>query len=114
VSAGGPPGLTIRADGTAEELESSGMPLGVMDDADYEEAQACFAEKDCLLFFSDGAAEVHNAQEELLGVAGLARILKALGYPASRLCMSSVEEQLLVYSNEIRLNDDLTFIEVRF
>jgi hypothetical protein len=28
--------------------------------------------------------------------------------------MSSLEEQLLLYSNEIRLTDDLTFIEVRF
>ena len=39
---------------------------------------------------------------------------RGLGYPAASLQMVAVEEQLLLYSNEIRLTDDLTFIEVRF
>ena len=67
VSAGGPPGLAMRANGTIEALEASGLPFGMMEDADYEEMEARFDEGDCLLFFSDGAVEVHNAQEELLG-----------------------------------------------
>jgi PAS domain S-box-containing protein len=114
VSAGGPPGLAMRTNGTIEELTSSGLPLGMMEDADYEAVEAHFAPGDCLLFFSDGAAEVHNAQGQLLGVGGLARLLQGLGYPASGLQISRLEEQLLVYSNEIQLTDDLTFIEVRF
>ncbi len=114
VSAGGPPGLAARAGGTIEEFGSSGLPLGMMEDAEYEAAEAQFAPGDCLLFFSDGAAEVHNAQGQLLGVPGLARLLQGLGYPAAGLQISRVEEQLLLFSNEIRLTDDLTFIEVRF
>jgi phosphoserine phosphatase RsbU/P len=114
VSAGGPPGLAMRANGAVDELESSGLPFGMMDDADYEEIAAQFDKGDCLLYFSDGAAEVHNAQEKLLGVAGLARVLQGLGYPAQSLQMSALEKQLLLYSNDIRLTDDLTFIEVRF
>ena len=38
----------------------------------------------------------------------------AAGYPGSGLRMSAIEEQLLLYSNNIRLNDDLTFVDVRF
>jgi sigma-B regulation protein RsbU (phosphoserine phosphatase) len=76
--------------------------------------EARFREGERLLFFSDGAVEVHNAQEELLGVQGLVRILQETGYPASGLQISAVEEQLLRYSNGIRLSDDLSFIEVRF
>ena len=41
-------------------------------------------------------------------------ILQGLGYPASSLQMNHVEEQLLLYSNAIRLQDALTFIEVQF
>jgi len=114
LSAGGPPGLAFRADGTMNELDSAGLPFGMMEDADYEEMEARFDQGDCLLFFSDGAVEVHNARDELLGVPGLARILESVGYPASGLQMSSVEEQILLYSNDIRLADDVTFIEVRF
>jgi phosphoserine phosphatase RsbU/P len=114
VSAGGPSGLAMRASGTIEELTSSGLPFGMLEDADYEEVKARFDKGDSLLFFSDGAAEVHNAEGELLGIPGLVRILQGLGYPACGLQMSSLEKQLLLYSNEIRLTDDLTFIEVRF
>ena len=114
VSAGGPPGLVARRNGAIEPLEAAGLPFGMMEDADYEETEARFNEAECVLFFSDGAVEVHNAQGELLGVQGIIRILKGAGYPASGLQISSVDEQLLLYSNDIRLPDDVTFIEVRF
>ena len=106
--------MAMRANGTMEQLESSGLPFGMMEDAGYEEMEARFDEGDSLLFFSDGAVEVHNAQEKLLGTDGLVRILQRVGYPACGLQINRVEEQLLLYSNDIRLTDDLTFIEVRF
>jgi phosphoserine phosphatase RsbU/P len=114
VSAGGPSGLAIRVSGAIEELESSGLPFGMMADACYEEMETQFGKGECVLFFSDGAVEVHDAQEALLGVQGMIRILRGVGYPASGLPISAVEEQLLRYSNDIRLPDDITFIEVRF
>ena len=114
VSAGGPPGLAVRVGGTFEELESSGLPFGMIADACYEERKDQFDKGECLLYFSDGALEVHDAQEALLGVPGMIRILQGVGYPASGLPISAVEEQLLRYSNDIRLPDDITFIEVRF
>lgn len=112
--AGGPPGLAMRAGGRIEELGSPGLPFGMIEDADYDEIEARFGEGDCLLFFSDGAVEVHDAREKLLGTEGLVGILREVGYPERGLQISAVEEQLLLYSNAIRLTDDLTFIEVRF
>ncbi|MHB8972998.1 MAG: PP2C family protein-serine/threonine phosphatase [Pirellulaceae bacterium] len=114
VSASGPPGLVIRTNGTIEVLDSSGLPFGMLEDSGYEEIAVEFNRGDCLLFFSDGAVEIHNAQQEMLGIEGLIRILQDVGYPARGLPISAVERQLLLYSNEIRLTDDLTFIEVRF
>jgi PAS domain S-box-containing protein len=114
VSAGGPPGLVIRVNGTFEPLESSGLPFGMMEDANYEEMEARFDEGERLLFFSDGAVEIHNARKKLLGTEGLVRILQGVGYPASGLRITAIEEQLLLYSSDIRLPDDITFIEVRF
>ena len=114
VSAGGPPGLAARRSGEIEPLEAAGLPFGMLEDASYEETEAQFDEAECVLFFSDGAVEVHDAHEKLLGVPGIIRILQGVGYPASGLQISAVEEQLLLYSNDIRLPDDVTFIEVRF
>jgi phosphoserine phosphatase RsbU/P len=112
-SAGGPPVLVMRADGPEERLESPGYPFGLMENAPYEEVAADLHRGDCLLLFSDGAFEIHNAQGELLGVEGLVHVLKGLGYPEASLRMKALEEELLRYSNDIRLVDDVTLIEAR-
>lgn len=112
--AGGPQVLLMHADGTHECLESSGLPLAVMEDAPYEEVIAGIEEGDSLLLFSDGAIEIHNADGQMLDIDGLVGILKTQGYPEREIDMASLEEELLKYSNSIRLDDDLTLIEVRF
>ena len=112
--AGGPPGLLMHSDGTHEALEFPGMPSGVLEDAPYEEAAVDFVPGDRVLLFSDGAIEVRNAQDQLLRIDGLVSILGSLGYPESDIRMHALEERLLKYSNAIRLEDDLTFLEVRF
>ena len=40
-------------------------------------------------------------------------MLKKQGYPGADIQMVALEEELLKYSNGIRLEDDLTFIEIR-
>jgi sigma-B regulation protein RsbU (phosphoserine phosphatase) len=113
-AAGGPPVAVFRADGHFEQIESPGLPFGLMEDCEYDEAGTEFAAGDRLLLFSDGAFEVHNARGELLGVDGLTRILRGLGYPTKSIETVALEEELLKFSNAIRLDDDVTLIEVRF
>jgi sigma-B regulation protein RsbU (phosphoserine phosphatase) len=85
-----------------------------MEDAPYEDARVNIRPGDRLLLFSDGATEIHNADDQLLGVAGLIAILKKLGYPKSSVPIAAVEEELLKYSNAVRLEDDLTLMEIHF
>jgi serine phosphatase RsbU (regulator of sigma subunit) len=97
-----------------EELVSSGFPLGMMEDSDFELVECRFESGDALLLFADGAVEIQNASEQQLGSEGLKEMLRLAGYPGSGLQISGIEEQLLLYSNNIRLSDDLTFVDVRF
>ncbi len=113
VGAGGPQVLLMHADGTPEVVETSGMPLAIMEDATYDEVRIKLEEGDRLLLFSDGALEVGNAAGDLLGVDGLIGFLTAQGYPTNAIQMEALEEDLLKYSNSIRLDDDLTLIEIR-
>lgn len=117
--AGGPPALLMHSGGTHECLECSGLPLGIVEDAPYDEASIALDEGDRLLLFSDGAVEIENASGEMLGIEGLIGILKqgypeSGGSPESDIRMSALEEELLRYSNAIRLEDDLTILEIRF
>ena len=112
--AGGPQVLLMHAEGTYECLESSGLPFAVMEDAPYEEVAADIEEGDSLLLFSDGAIEIHNADGQMLDIDGLVGTLRNQGYPERGIDMASLQEELLKYSNSIRLDDDLTLMEVRF
>ena len=112
--AGNPPALLIHSPGEFEPVECSGLPFGFMEDAPYDEVKLECSPGDRLLFFSDGVVEIHNAENRLLGTDGLIAILKKQGYPTSGLQVSSIEEELLKYSNAVRLEDDLTLIEIGF
>ena len=112
--AGGPQVLLTHADGTHECLESSGLPLAIMENAPYDEVRVEIQEGDSLLLFSDGAIEIHNADGKMLDIDGLVAISKNHGYPDCSIDMDALEEELLKYSNAIRLEDDLTLIEIRF
>jgi PAS domain S-box-containing protein len=99
--------------GQVETVVCPGLPLGALDGAVYEETIVDVQHGDCLLFFTDGAAEVFNERNEALGSEGLAEILKNLGYPKPDVGFDAVEEQILRYSHRIRFDDDLTFLEVQ-
>jgi len=49
-----------------------------------------------------------------LGTEGLIGILNSLEYPKSGIRIEPLQEALLSFSNGIRLDDDLTLLEVRF
>jgi phosphoserine phosphatase RsbU/P len=112
--AGNPPALLVHGPGQFEQVECCGLPFGLMEDAPYSEITLDCSPGDRLLFVSDGAIEIHNAEDKLLGTDGLVAILKKQGYPAAGLQTASIEEELLKYSNAVRLEDDLTLIEIGF
>lgn len=111
--AGGPPILRFRADGSHTTLSCPGLPWGLFDEASYAEVTFDVAPGDSLLLFTDGAVEIADAQGRLLGETGLLEILAQLNYPRERLHLPALEESLLRFSNAIRLEDDLTLLELR-
>jgi PAS domain S-box-containing protein len=112
--AGGPTPLIIHEDWTVDQPKSTGPPLGVMEDIPYKEKTVKLQPGDSILFFSDGAIEIQDAADTWLGVEGFIQILKNMNYPKTPLHMNVLEKQLLKFSNDIRLQDDITIIEGRF
>ncbi|MHC4204939.1 MAG: PP2C family protein-serine/threonine phosphatase [Planctomycetota bacterium] len=110
--AGGPTPLLFSYDGNLQVLEGSGIPLGMPIEAEYKEHIVPVRPGDCLLAFTDGVSEITSENGKLLDIGGLVRILDDIGYPESG-DFKALEERLLVYSDRIRFNDDLTILEVR-
>lgn len=112
-NAAGPPLIIRRENGELESIESPGFPLGLMKNMDYNETIIDLHPGDSLLCFTDGALEVRDADDSELGLAGFMGLLKKIGYPEDKVGMEKIEEELLRYSNGIRLGDDLTMLSIR-
>ncbi|RPJ11756.1 MAG: PAS domain-containing protein [Deltaproteobacteria bacterium] len=112
--AGGPVVLIARAGGAFEKVSGTGMPLGFMQDFTYTDQSIKLDPGDRMLFFSDGAFEIHSAQNTQMEVDGFISVLRELNYPMIALDFWTLEEKLLEFSNNIRLPDDLTIIELKF
>lgn len=106
--AGGPPPLVLRPGSPPQWLQSRGIPLGIAVGHAYHETKTVLEPGDRLMMCTDGVFEVHNALREELGQEGFLSILERLDYPRKQLEMDQLEAELLKYSNNIRLQDDLT------
>ena len=73
VIAGAEPVLLIHATGGADEIKSSGLPLGILAGAAYSSAVAAIVDTDVILMSTDGLTEARQGKE-LLGQQGLASI----------------------------------------
>jgi sigma-B regulation protein RsbU (phosphoserine phosphatase) len=64
VSAGHPPAILVRANGTCESLNEGGPGLGLFEAADFEEGVKILSPGDTLVAYSDGVSEAWPTQEE--------------------------------------------------
>jgi phosphoserine phosphatase RsbU/P len=113
-SAGHPPLLIRRADGTVEEVgeEIAGFPLGILDGSDYREMQVVLEPGDVAVMHSDGVTDARNTDEELYDSRDNRRLLKRLaessGGPAAvgRAILQDIRE----YSAGHSQADDITLV----
>ncbi len=63
--------MIVRVDGSVERLDKGGPVLGVLPDAEYEQAQVPLAAGDRIVLFTDGLTEARNAADEEFGEARL-------------------------------------------
>ncbi|MFP4055031.1 MAG: SpoIIE family protein phosphatase [Phycisphaerae bacterium] len=109
-SAGNPHPLLVRG-GQYQRIETSGLPLGALKRHEYTQMRLELHHGDRLLLFTDGATDVRNGKG-VLGWDGFAELLRAMDYPIRPLELTRLEEAMLRYSDRLRLEDDLTLLEI--
>lgn len=115
VCAGHPAPLILRATGCIDRAQDPQPALGMFAGLDYTDWTERLLPGDTLLLYTDGAVEVTDARDEQLGVAGLSELIaeQLRASPDRQLQLAKLEEQLLLYSNAIRLPDDLTLLKLQ-
>jgi len=100
-------------DGHVEQIILSGFPIGIFDDAAYEEWSVRLSPGDILLFFSDGLTEAANREGKFFGANRIKDLLAA----NSHLNSSDLADRLLQEVDEFTqggaITDDRTLVVVK-
>src|SRR5579871_189619 len=102
----------VHARGESSELRATGMPLGLMPGMRYEEREATLDPHACVLLYSDGLVEAHDARRDMFGNQRAESVLAQPGDAAA------VIERLLAaldgYTDpEAEQEDDITLVVLR-
>jgi serine phosphatase RsbU (regulator of sigma subunit) len=111
-SAGHPPPLVMRADGSIEELEGGRGPLaGAMSGAVFPEAEDRLAPGDLLLLYTDGVTEIHTADMRR-GEAELRKTLESVRGASAREVVTAIEERVVALQDGSP-RDDIALVALR-
>lgn len=91
------------------ELRARGMPLGLLPDMVYEEAESVLAPGDSILLYSDGLIEAHNQQREIFGFPRLRQLMGEHAADADMIAW--LKDELAIFTGPNWLQeDDVTLV----
>jgi phosphoserine phosphatase RsbU/P len=112
-SAGHPPILVRRVEDGIEELESLDLPVGLFPDTSYRSRELRLDREDCVLLYTDGLFETTGPDDEPFGRQRLRGLLeKNVGGPQE--LTEAIYREITSLQNIDKLEDDVTFLAVRF
>ena len=111
-TAGHPPAIIRRADGTRERLASPGAVLGCLPKIRLEAVEATLQPGDSLILYTDGVTEArHRSTGRFLDVDGLDAMLAGTAGTTSAATAEGLKDRLLAYS-EHPLSDDMAIMVI--
>ncbi len=113
INAGHNSPLIGRADGTIELVESGGLPLGLMDFAEYDVGHAQLNKGDVLFIYSDGVSEANNLDEDEFGMERLEKVISSNVSRSASGIRDRVEAALSEFTGTAAPNDDITLVIVK-
>jgi serine phosphatase RsbU (regulator of sigma subunit) len=106
----------LKRGGKVQSLKVDGVrfPLGMMEQADYEEVAIRLRPNDMILFYTDGVVEAMNEKKELFGFDRIESIVKAASSNQSaKQIVSIIMQQAHQFTGGTIQHDDMTVVVVR-
>ncbi len=111
-NAGHNPPLLVR-NGEVTLLETGGMIVGFLEDAEYDEDKKQLMPGDTLFFYTDGATEAKNANGEEFGVQHLHQVVQDNASLEAEAVNNKVLAAVHTFVGGETLNDDMTMVTVK-
>lgn len=109
-SAGHPPALLRRTDGSVEKLATLGTPLGIGPFPTLQQKSVQLNDGDILLLYSDGITEAMNPEGQLYSEERLISFLKKTTPKTPQITLDSLIEDIEEFENGAKQHDDITAI----
>ena len=100
-------------DGHVEQIKLSGFPIGIFDDATYEEWSVRLSPGDILLFFSDGLTEAANREGKFFGTNRIKDALAANAHLNSSELADRLLQEVEEFTQGGAITDDRTLVVVK-
>lgn len=113
LNAGHNPPVLIREDGSIDCLEASGVPIGIMDSADWKVETVEINSGDTLFIFTDGIPEAVNREGEMLSDDRLIKFLVEKRDCSPESLGNSVISEIDKFTGDFPKSDDITLVALR-
>jgi len=100
-------------EGKIEVIEATGLPLGLFDDADYDELGFRAKPGDMFVFFSDGILDASNKAEELFGRERVGEIVAANPNASADEVVKLIFKAVAEHASGEEAFDDQTVVAIR-
>jgi sigma-B regulation protein RsbU (phosphoserine phosphatase) len=114
VNAGHNPPLLLRAGSDVpEELEATGIAIGAMEDATYQQQEVSLASGDVIILYTDGVTEAVNAREEMFEIPRLIEVILRTRSRSAHEMVESIIDAVNEFSRNQPQYDDITLMVVK-
>ncbi len=99
--------------GKNEVIEATGLPLGLFDEADYDEFKFRMKPGDMFVFFSDGILDARNRKGELFGRTRVETIISECAGKSADCVVDALFKAAAEHSAGVETFDDQTVVAIR-
>lgn len=99
--------------GKIEVIEATGLPLGLFDEAEYEEFEFRMKQGDMFVMFSDGILDARNRKGELFGRGRVEKIVADCAHKSADCVVNSLFAAVAEHSAGVETFDDQTVVAIR-
>lgn len=106
--------LLVHTDGRLKTLQTTGMPLGMLEAASYSVEEVELAPGDKIVMYSDGLTEAESGENQFFGTQRLRELLRANAHLGSAALHKAILSAIEEYTDGSVLNDDVTLVVVEY
>lgn len=100
-------------DGKNEVIETTGLPLGLFDEADYDEFEFRMKPGDMFVFFSDGILDARSRSGELFGRGRVEKVIAECTQQSADCIVDSLFKAVAEHSAGMETFDDQTVVAIQ-